>query len=182
MLLEQSPACHWIVGADRAFARIWGDPSPIFDKSAAGLVGLTAAQALGTQAANTWQDRFARALAGEQVTLREHYGDSSWHITVFPIRVHSAIRFAGGLAHEITRWATAEQQLRYTVLSALKQQEFERAMASKFLHDAVGQNLTALGLQLDLIRMDLEGVSADSCARILEVQKLLETMMEEVRE
>jgi two-component system NarL family sensor kinase len=30
--------------------------------------------------------------------------------------------------------------------------------------------------------MDLESVSTDSCARIAEVQKLLETMMEEVRE
>jgi signal transduction histidine kinase len=55
-------------------------------------------------------------------------------------------------------------------------------MVSKFLHDSVGQNLTALGLQLDLIRMDLESLSPDTCARAMEVQKHLGEMMESVRE
>ena len=86
------------------------------------------------------------------------------------------------MAREITPWTTAEQELRYTVLGALKAQEFERNMVSKFLHDSVGQNLTALGLQLDLVRMDLESVSPETCARIAEIQKVLETMMEQVRE
>jgi signal transduction histidine kinase len=55
-------------------------------------------------------------------------------------------------------------------------------MVSKFLHDSVGQNLTALGLQLDLIRMDLETISPEACGRIGDIQKLLEEMMESVRE
>jgi signal transduction histidine kinase len=55
-------------------------------------------------------------------------------------------------------------------------------MVSRFLHDSVGQNLTALGLQLDLVRMDLETVSPDTCRRIGDIQKLLEDMMESVRE
>ena len=86
------------------------------------------------------------------------------------------------MAREITPWSNAEQELRHTVLGALKAQEFERTMVSKFLHDSVGQNLTALGLQLDLIRMDLETVSPETCARVVEIQKLLEEMMESVRE
>ena len=55
-------------------------------------------------------------------------------------------------------------------------------MASKFLHDMVGQNLTALGLQLDLARMDLEEAAPETCARIGEIQKVLETIMEQVRD
>jgi signal transduction histidine kinase len=101
---------------------------------------------------------------------------------VFPIRHEGQIRYTGGMAREITPWSTAEQELRQTVLSALKTQEFERKMASQFLHDSVGQNLTALGLQLDLIRMDLEAVSPETCERIAAIQKMLEDMMEEVRE
>jgi signal transduction histidine kinase len=68
------------------------------------------------------------------------------------------------------------------VLSALKAQEYERNTLSKFLHDVVGQNLTALGLQLDLARMDVESVSPETCVRITEIQKVLETIMEQVRE
>jgi signal transduction histidine kinase len=68
------------------------------------------------------------------------------------------------------------------VLGALKAQEYERATVSRFLHDTVGQNLTALGLQLDLVRMDLESISPEHCSRIVEIQKVLEEMMERVRE
>ena len=68
------------------------------------------------------------------------------------------------------------------MLGALKAQDFERNMLSRFLHDTVGQNLTALGLQLDLVRMDLEIVSPETCLRVVEMQRILEAMMQRVRE
>ena len=100
---------------------------------------------------------------------------------VFPIRFRNKL-YAGGSAVNTTSWNTAAQELRHTVLGALKAQEFERRMVSKFLHDKVGQNLTALGLQLDLVRMDLETVSPETSARMVEIQGILGGMMEEVRE
>ena len=181
-LLEQTPACQWVVGPDHIFEQVFGDPVPVFGKPTESLTGRTAAQALEPEIAAAWSDRFARALEGESLALRERRGAETWQITVFPIRLHGEIRFAGGMARDATAWSKAEQELRSTVLGALKAQEFERNMASKFLHDSVGQNLTALGLQLDLIRMDLETVSPAICGRIVEIQKLLEGMMEEVRE
>lgn len=179
--LEQSPGCHWVMGADGVFERIYGDAAAVFGRPSAELVGRPAA-AIDPELVPVWQDRFARALAGETVLLRERRGSGTWLITLFPIRVEGEIRRTGGSAGEVTRWSAAEQELRNTVLGALKAQEFERAMASKFLHDSVGQNLTAFGLQLDLIRMDLESVQPETCARVTEIQGVLETMMEDVRE
>src|SRR5581483_10549200 len=72
-------------------------------------------------------------------------------------------------------------ELRRTVLGALRAQEYQRTSASKFLHDTVGQNLTALGLQLDLVRMDLEEEHSKVCSQVVDVQKLLETIVEQVR-
>ncbi|PWU10443.1 MAG: hypothetical protein C5B51_04390 [Terriglobia bacterium] len=172
--LEQCPACFWIAGPEGVMHEVYGDPSPIFGKSAEELKGQPASK--------LWTARFGRAFAGETVLLRERHGNSTWYITLFPIRHEGEIGYVGGIAREITPWSTAEQELRQTVLSALKAQEFDRKMASKFLHDSVGQNLTALGLQLDLVRMDLEGLSPEACERIAGIQKMLETMMEEVRE
>jgi len=180
--LEQNPECHWIVSAGGVFHRIYGDTGPIFGRPAAELTGRPFADTLDPELANAWQGRCARALGGETVMLRERRGASTFYITVFPIRVEGRIRYAGGMAREATPWSTAEQELRNTVLAALKAQEFERAMVSKFLHDSVGQNLTALGLQLDLIRMDLEIVHPQTCARVSEIQQVLESMMEDVRE
>ena len=180
--LEQSPACYWIVTSAGVFHRIYGDADSIFGKPACEMEGRPAAEALPPEIASVWRGRFARALGGETVILRERRGPAIWHFTVFPIRFGGEIRYAGGLAREVTLWSSGEQELRYTVLSALKAQEFERNMVARFLHDTVGQNLTALGLQLDLVRMDLESVSPETCARVIEIQQLLETMMERVRE
>jgi PAS domain S-box-containing protein len=180
--IEQSPACHWFVTPAGVFHRIYGDPSSLFGKPASELVGRSAAEAFPPEIAGVWRDRFARALGGETVMLRERRGKTIWTLTVFPIRLGGEIRFAAGQAREITAWGSAEQELRYTVLSALKAQDFERNMVARFLHDTVGQNLTALGLQLDLVRMDLENAQPETCARVIDIQRILEAMMQSVRE
>jgi PAS domain S-box-containing protein len=182
IFLQQNPACQWIVSADGTFHRVYGDPLGLFGRTAAELTGQPVSQILPPADATAWQGRFARAFEGEMMLLRERRGNDAWYVTVFPLRLNGNIHYAGGSAREITPWSSAEQQLRHTVLGALKAQEFERAMVSKFLHDSVGQNLTALGLQLDLVRMDLESVSPDACRRIGEIQQLLGEMMEGVRE
>jgi two-component system NarL family sensor kinase len=180
--LDQSPAQGWIVDSDLRFVRVYGNTRPIFARSAAELTGRTLSEALDSEIAKEWKDRFGRAFKGEILTLRERRGDTMWSISVFPVRMNGGIRYAAGLSRENTAWAKAEQELRYTVLSALKAQEYERSTLSKFLHDTVGQNLTALGLQLDLVRMDLENTAADQCSRIVEIQRVLEDIMEKVRE
>jgi two-component system NarL family sensor kinase len=182
LLLEQSPACIWAVSVQGIFQEFYGDPSAILGKSGKDLAGRAVTEALTADQARTWIERFSRALHGETISLRQHSRNAVWNVSVYPLRVNGEIAYAGALAREISEWSTAEQELRHTVLGALKSQEFERKMASKFLHDTVGQNLTALGLQLDLVRMDLESPAPGACSRIEEIQKVLETIMEDVRE
>jgi signal transduction histidine kinase len=177
--LEQCPACHWLVDQAGVFLRIGGDSSGVLGRDASELTG-KALDALGPERAALWKDRVARALAGETLTIRDREGDHTWNISVFPVR-HEGAFYAGAIAREVTPWNTAEQELRHTVLGALKAMEFERKTASSFLHDSVGQNITAFGLQLDLLRMDVEQALPGSGARIGEMQSVLEEMMERVR-
>jgi signal transduction histidine kinase len=181
-LLEQSPECQWIVGADGVFHRAYGNTSSIFGKSAAELDGRPLEDVLDAAGAALWRSRLDRILAGETLRIRERRDDATWYITLFPVRAASGLQYAGGLARELTPLASAEQELRCTVLSALKAQDFERNSVSQFLHDMVGQNLTALGLQLDLLRMDLDSAAPQACSQIGEIQKLLGAVMEEVRD
>jgi signal transduction histidine kinase len=182
LLLHQSPSCSWLVSAQGIFERLYGDSSGIFGKPVEELAGQAVTQVLSRERAIAWVARFSRALSGETFSLRERAVDTVWNISLFPIREEGEIRYAGALAREISDWNRTENELRNTVWSALKSQEFERKMASKFLHDTVGQNLTALGMQLDLIRMDLESSAPETCARIGDIQKVLETIMEDVRD
>ena len=186
--LEQSPACLWLVMESPGqgsgsrprnlfFERIWGRAEPLFGKPANQLQGTRCGDLPGT----LWCERYERVLEGETLMLRERRGDTIWFVSLFPVRMAGKV-YAGGIGREITQWNLAEQELRRTVLGALKAQEFERNMMSRFLHDSVGQNLTALGLQLDLIRMDLTAGVPDAGDRIAEVQKALGEMMDAVRE
>jgi signal transduction histidine kinase len=187
--LEQTPACLWLVAevpeegrASRpeslVFERVWGRATGLFGKGADQLARARCSDLAGV----LWCERFARALEGETLLLRERRGDTIWFVSLFPVRLDHDQVFAGGIGREITQWNLAEQELRRTVLGALKAQEFERNMMSRFLHDSVGQNLTALGLQMDLIRMDITAGVPDASERITEVQKALGEMMEAVRE
>lgn len=182
LLLQQSPSCSWLVSAHGVFERMYGDCSTIFGKPVVELAGRAVTQALPRERATAWISRFSRALSGESLSLRERAGDRVWNISIFPIREAGEIRYAGALGREISDWNKTENDLRQTVLGALKSQEFERKMAAKFLHDTVGQNLTALGMQLDLVRMDFEAAAPEARARIGEIQKVLETIMEDVRD
>jgi len=182
LFLEQCPAVIWAVDGNGVFQKFYSDPSCVFGKSAAELRNRPPEAVLDPGPGEQWKNRFARALAGETLMLRERRGETTWYVKLFPIRVDGRVTHVGGVAQESAPWSTADQELRHTVLGALRSQEFERKMASQFLHDSVGQNLTAFGLQLDLIRMDVETVSPETCARIVEMQKTLEGMMEEVRE
>jgi signal transduction histidine kinase len=180
--LEQSGACHWIVSGAGVFERVYGDSFPIFARNAPDLVGRPVSKTLDAGRAATWGHRFSRVLSGEVLRLRERLNNGTWIIFLFPIRLNGEILYAGALGREVSAWTAAEQELRTAVLGALKAIEYERKSVSRFLHDSVGQNLTALGLQLDLVRMDLEPSAPEICSRIAEVQKMLEEMMEAVRE
>jgi two-component system NarL family sensor kinase len=102
-------------------------------------------------------------------------------ISVFPLRLRADTAHAGCVVREITDFARADHELRRAVSGALKSQESQRAKTAQFLHNVVGQNLAALGLQIDLVRMDLDGSPGAAREHIEEIQTLLESVMEQVR-
>jgi len=183
--LQQAPACSWVLDARYRFVRVFGPVAPLFGSRANLIEDRTLDEVCAPHGARAWKNRVDRCLEGERLALRERQSTAgytaTYYVSLFPLMWEEE-RAAAGLALEVTPWSTAEQALRHTVLGSLRAREFERNTMAKFLHDRVGQNLSATGLHLDLLRMDLETVSPESGARIGEIQQLLESMMEEVRE
>jgi signal transduction histidine kinase len=64
----------------------------------------------------------------------------------------------------------------------MAERESRLAGASRTLHDQIGQILSVVGLRLDLLRMDLRASIPDIDARSSEIQRLLEQVVENVRE
>jgi len=75
-----------------------------------------------------------------------------------------------------------ERSLAHLLVSVMNARELEGARVSRILHDEVGQVLSAIGLQLDLLRMDLHDKAADNTKRILEIQRVLELSVGQVRD
>jgi signal transduction histidine kinase len=75
-----------------------------------------------------------------------------------------------------------ERSLASLLVSLMQAREQDGARVSRILHDEVGQTLSAIGLQLDLLRMDLGDSLPEASRRILEIQKIIEGAVARVRE
>jgi PAS domain S-box-containing protein len=196
--LQQSPACHWIQSADGRFVEVFGDCCTFFGCNPSEMVGRAPELILTLEQASQWRGRIKRVLNGERLVLRERHPNGTWLISMWQVgrlerpetgasgppsreAASSDQLLVAGLAREMTAWGSAEDELRHTVLGALKAQEYVRTSASRFLHDSVGQTLTALGLRLDLVRMDIEGSLPETTKLVGEIQEIIGDMMESVR-
>lgn len=66
-------------------------------------------------------------------------------------------------------------------LERIEEYRVESLRISQLLHDDVAQMLSAAGLQLDILRMDLEAHTPEIAARTAEIQNMLEGVVEKVR-
>jgi signal transduction histidine kinase len=71
--------------------------------------------------------------------------------------------------------------LKRMMISAINAREVESTRVSRLLHDEVGQVLSAVGLQLDVLKLDFQQQSPDIVARVNEIQKMLDTAVSQVR-
>ena len=127
--LEQSPACQWIVRArahvSSAFygdsdGRVFGVGRPGELRSAA---GLRQECWLPAERRALWREPLARGRsAGETLLLRERRGEDVWYVSaISPMRRDEGeMRSPAGWRAKSRRWSAAEQELRHTVLGALK--------------------------------------------------------------
>lgn len=182
LLLEQGPACGWALDRSLRFHHISGGSHLIFGRPAADLRGLELAEAFSGEDCGTWQSRVERVFNGETLLFKETLSARLFFIALFPLREDGEVRWAGGWAMDVTPFGDIERIARRAAAGVLNAQEAERARLARILHDEVGQGLSAAGLQLDLLRMDLEGAVPSIAQRTAEVQKILEQLMQRVRE
>jgi signal transduction histidine kinase len=175
LLLKQSPGCAWLLRHDGTFHAAYGDVTRVFGRPAADLQNLRFSDLLSSPAHDAWIRRLERVFTGETVGGTGQFSESApiFSITMFPVRPpEGEIALAGGIAH----------QLPDAVLRTLAALETDRERLARLLHDRVAQGLSAAGLQLDLLRMDLAESVLPVPQRIGEIQATLETIMELVRD
>jgi PAS domain S-box-containing protein len=182
-LIQQSPACFWALDASGRFQYVSDNARPFFGKDPAELRGRVVDEVLPADQAQKWRGRIRHTIAQGYSVRRERIAGVLWGVVGYPLRAPGGTEvIAGGWAVDVTPIGTAEKELRDTTLRVLKAQESDRGRLARFLHDEVGQSLSAVGLQLDLLRMDFEGAVPDIRQRTMELQAMLETVMAGVRD
>src|SRR5438874_569319 len=78
--------------------------------------------------------------------------------------------------------ASSERRFRALALAAIDNQQSERGKLARLLHDEVAQMLSAAGLQLDILKMDLEDSVPGIAARTGEIQDLLDRVVKRIRD
>jgi len=68
------------------------------------------------------------------------------------------------------------------LVAAVHECEKELARVSSLLHDEVSQVLSAIGLQLDVLRMDFQDRAPEIADRTAEIQNMLEQVINQLRE
>ena len=76
----------------------------------------------------------------------------------------------------------SEQRFRALALAALDNHQMERSKLARMLHDEVAQILSAAGLQLDILRMDLADRVPEIAVRTAEIQELLDRVVKGIRD
>ena len=84
-------------------------------------------------------------------------------------------------ARLVERVAESERRFRRISRGVLRLQEEERSRISRDLHDGIGQLLTALKIQLELLEREAAGISA-LASRIAAARELSDTSLAEVRQ
>jgi signal transduction histidine kinase len=86
-----------------------------------------------------------------------------------------------GISADITTIKKAQDQLKALSGSIMANQENERALLARELHDELGQLLTALQLDCTWMQARIDGVDPKAAERALTMSHLIDRTIEEVR-
>ena len=75
----------------------------------------------------------------------------------------------------------SQRLLKRMIVSAINAREVEFERVSRALHDEVGQVLSAVGLHLDVMKLDYKEQAPEIAGRVHEIQQILDRAITEVR-
>jgi signal transduction histidine kinase len=85
-------------------------------------------------------------------------------------------------SHSPEALTESDRRFRDLALAALEKEQVERGKLARLLHDEVAPILSCAGLQLDILRMDLEERVSGVSSRTAEIQDLLERVVRHIRD
>ena len=177
------PSCHWSFNSAHKFHHIAGDAASIFHRPAADLWRRHVS--IVDDPSGTWPVRLNRMFQG-QAPMEQSTApgpDGEYVLFHVPIRGDDdTVIFVAGFAFPAGPLLPAATELLLAAHATVQAVEVKRTRTTRLLHDVVAQSLSGAGLQLELLKLEIQGQSADALKRAGEIQKSLEEVLKFVRE
>lgn len=186
-ILKYSPNVVYIKDTQGRYLLVNGRYEQLFGVSKEEVRGKTDAEILPPDLARQFQANDERVLSAERSLNMEEQidqqdGRHTYLWVKFPIYEESGrIRGVCGIATDITALKKAQEQLRRLSGSIMANQEKERTVIARELHDELGQLLTALRMDAVWLQERVKAADARIARRAEEMCALIDTTIEEVR-
>jgi signal transduction histidine kinase len=181
-LSQAGPVCQWILNRAYLFHHIAGDSVGLFHRPPA--IVLHRHISSVDDAKGTWAARLDRIFSGQIPLDRWTTPVSDGGYVLVQIPVHAgdgAVRYAAGFAFPSGQRLPAPRSLNFAARAVLGAIQADRARTAAFLHDTIAQYLSSAGLQLDLLRLEIEARKIAIPARAAEIQGSLDEALQQVR-
>jgi PAS domain S-box-containing protein len=135
-----------------------------------------------------WRTFYKRALAGETFTILEHYNSAWSEISFYPIRKGVDIVGTACYSRDITESKKTEQEIlqKNEQLKSLTShlhhiREEERKSISREIHDELGQQLTALKMDIDWVMHKQNNPGSETHEKLEEMLQMSDTIINTIR-
>jgi signal transduction histidine kinase len=176
------PVCQWSLNRAYKFHHISGDSIGLFHHPPARMLHRHVSTVDDTD--GSWAARLDRIFSGHSPIDRwsAPVADGGYMLVQIPVHAdEGAVRYAAGFAFQSGQRLPAPRALEFAARAVLRAIEAERARTEAFLHDTVAQYLSSAGLQLELLKLELEGKKIAMPSRAAEIQRSLDEALEQVR-
>jgi signal transduction histidine kinase len=176
------PACHWSFNRKRRFHYICGDTAALFHRAPEELLHSNVSTV--DDSGGNWAARLDRLFSGdvpfEQWTVP--VADGSYTIVHVPVHANDgALMYVAGFVYRDGQPIPAPPELRLAALAALEVLGTERKRTARFLHDVAAQCLSTTGLQLELLRLEIEARNIEVPGFAREIQRGLDEALRQIR-
>lgn len=191
LFMEHAPAAAWIKDAQFRYSYVNRTYESVYGRSAAQVVGRDDFELHGDARARVFREEDERIRASGRAEQKMHgvpYADGRpghWLVVKFPLEGG-----VGGIGIDVTPRLEAEEkarryaeEVRDLANRLVQAQEAERRRIADGLHDLIGQNLTALGIDLQALKQRLQsGGDLASGPRIDAMAALVDTTIDAIRD
>jgi signal transduction histidine kinase len=180
LLIESVPVCQWGFNKSRHFVYVSGN-ADIFGRQPEEL--LHQHVSLIEDSSGAWAARLDQIFSG---TSPYHAGgpteDQNYVILHVPIHAtDGSIAYAAGFSFTAGNPPPSARELELAALSILQVLRTERTRTERFLHDVVAQCLSSTGLQLELLRLEIEDHQMQTPSRAADIQNALVEALSRIR-